>query len=87
MLPFLWATSSFKNIQVSTQMKPNLQKLTQSGHPGMHLASSHLLMEQHALKNVNNSLKTNIYSYLGTSGGQSSNLYLKVAYFFNTSVN
>ncbi len=30
-------------------------------------------MEQNALKNVNNCLNTNIYSYLETSGGQSSN--------------
>jgi hypothetical protein len=30
-------------------------------------------MEQHALKNVNNCLNTNIYSYLESSGGQSSN--------------
>ena len=44
-------------------------------------------MEQHALKNVNNCSNTNIYSYLETSGGESSNLYLNVAHFFNTSVN
>jgi hypothetical protein len=44
-------------------------------------------MEQHALKNVNNFLNTNIYSHLKRSGGQSSNLYLNVIYFFNTSVN
>jgi hypothetical protein len=44
-------------------------------------------MEQSALKNVNNGLNTNIYSYLETSGGQSSNLYLNVVQFFNTSVN
>jgi hypothetical protein len=44
-------------------------------------------MEEHALKNANNSFNTNIYSYLGTSGGQSSNLYLNVGHFFNTSVN
>ncbi len=43
-------------------------------------------MEQRALKNVNNCLNTNISSYLETSGGQSSNLYLNV-HFFNTSVN
>jgi hypothetical protein len=43
------------------------------------------LMEEHALKNANNSFNTNIYSYLGTSGGQSS--YLNVVHFFNTSVN
>ncbi len=30
-------------------------------------------MEQHALKNVNNCLNTNIYSNLETSGGQSFN--------------
>jgi hypothetical protein len=44
-------------------------------------------MEQRALKNVNNCVNTNIYSYLETSGGQSSNLYLNVVYFFNASVN
>jgi hypothetical protein len=38
-------------------------------------------MEQHAFKNVNNWLNTNIYSYLETSGGQSSNLYLNVVHF------
>jgi hypothetical protein len=43
-------------------------------------------MEQHALKNVNN-LNTSIYSYLETSGGQSSNKYLNVVQNFNTSVN
>ncbi len=40
-------------------------------------------MEKHALKNLN----TNNYSSLETSGGQSSNLYLNVVHFFNTSVN
>jgi hypothetical protein len=30
---------------------------------------------QHTFKNVNNCLITNIYSYLETSGGQSSNQY------------
>jgi hypothetical protein len=44
-------------------------------------------MEQHALKSVNNGLNPNIYSYLETSGGQSSNVYLNVIHFFNTSVN
>jgi hypothetical protein len=41
-------------------------------------------MEEHAFKNVNNCLNTKIYSYLETSGGQSSNLNLKVVHFFNT---
>ncbi len=38
-------------------------------------------MEQSALKNVNSCLNTNIYSYLETSGGQSSNPYLNIAHF------
>jgi len=38
-------------------------------------------------KNVNNCLNTNIYSYLETTGDQSSSLYLNVAHFFNASVN
>ncbi len=41
-------------------------------------------MEKHTLKNVNNSMNTNIYSYLETSGGQSFNPYLNVVHFFNT---
>jgi hypothetical protein len=45
------------------------------------------LMEQHAIKNVNNYLNTNIYSYLETSGKQSLNLYLNIVHFFNASVN
>jgi hypothetical protein len=44
-------------------------------------------MEQHALKNVNNCLNTNIYSYFETSGGQSYNLYLNIVNFFDASVN
>ncbi len=45
-------------------------------------------LEQTArFKNVTNSLNTNIYSNLKTSGGQSSNLYLYVVHFFNASVN
>jgi hypothetical protein len=43
-------------------------------------------MEQHALKSVNYCLSANIYSYLETSGGQSSNLYLNVVHIFNSSV-
>jgi len=44
-------------------------------------------IEHCTLRNVNNYLNTNIYSYLETSGGQSSNIYLKAIDFFNTSVN
>jgi hypothetical protein len=43
-------------------------------------------MAQHALKNENNCLDTNIYSYLETSGGKSSNPYFNVVHFFNTRV-
>jgi hypothetical protein len=38
-------------------------------------------MEEEALEILNNCLNTNIYSYLETSGGQSSNLYLNVVHF------
>ncbi len=44
-------------------------------------------MEQLALKNVDNCLNTNIYSYLEISGGKISNLYLNAVNFFNTMVN
>ncbi len=44
-------------------------------------------MDQHGLKNVNNCLNTNIYSYLETSGGHSSNQYLNVVHSFNACVN
>jgi hypothetical protein len=44
-------------------------------------------MEQHYFKNENYYLNTNFYSYLETSGGQSSDLYLNVVHFSNTSVN
>jgi hypothetical protein len=51
------------------------------------LSFGQLLMEQCTFKNVNNCLNTYIYSYLERSGGQSSNLFLNVVHFFNTSVN
>ncbi len=38
-------------------------------------------------KNVNNYFNANIYSYLETSGGQSSNLYLNAVHFFNDNAN
>ena len=40
-----------------------------------------IAMGQHSLKNVNSCLNTNINSYLVTSRGQSSNLYLNVVPF------
>jgi hypothetical protein len=45
------------------------------------------LMEQFYLKNVNNGLNNNIYSYLETSGGKSCNMYLNVIHFLNASLN
>jgi hypothetical protein len=42
-------------------------------------------MDANNLKSVMDALKiTNIYSYLETSGGQSSNPYLNVVHFLNT---
>ncbi len=43
-------------------------------------------MDQHTSNKVNNDLNTNIYSYLETCGGQSSNLYLSVVHIFSTRV-
>jgi hypothetical protein len=45
------------------------------------------LMEQYAFKSVNNCLNTNIYFYLETSGGQSSDPYLNAVNFYITRVN
>jgi hypothetical protein len=45
------------------------------------------LNETAQLKNANNFLNSNIYSYLETSGDQISNLYLNVVHFLNTRVN
>jgi hypothetical protein len=47
---------------------------------------THAPFEQCAFKNENKYLNVSIYSYLETSGGQSSNLYLHAIHFFNTSV-
>jgi len=38
-------------------------------------------MEQRTLKNVNNHLNINIYSYLETSGAQRSNIYFNIVHF------
>ncbi len=45
-----------------------------------------MIMEQHAFKNENNCLNTNIYFFLEPSGGQRYNPYLNVVIFFNTRV-
>ena len=57
-----------------------------SYHFNEYLNDFDILREQHALKNVNNYLNINIYSYLKTSGGQISNIYLNVVHFFNARV-
>ncbi len=53
---------------------------------GMEWNSAFSTMEQRTFKNVNNCLNTNIYSYLETSGSQSSNLFLNMVPFFNTRI-
>ncbi len=45
------------------------------------------LMEQCTLENVNICWNTEVSFFFETSGGHNSNPYLKVDYFFNTSVN
>ncbi len=52
----------------------------------MSVEISSLIKEQDALKNINNCLNTNIYSYLEISGRKSSNPYLNIDKFFNTRV-
>ncbi len=44
-------------------------------------------MEMLNLKNVNNYLNSNIYSYLEPSGSQSYFIFLNIVNFFNASVN
>ena len=67
-------TSGYK-LETSCEQPRHLTKNSASVHNG----TAHL-------KNVNNCLNTNTYSYLETSGSQSSDLYLNVVPFFNTSV-
>jgi len=50
------------------------------------MENSRFQMEKHTFKNVDYCLNSNIYSYLETSGGQSSNQYLNAVHFFNTIV-
>ncbi len=45
-----------------------------------------IILECRTFKNVSNYLNSNIYSCLETSGGQRTNLYLNVVYFFNARV-
>jgi hypothetical protein len=55
--------------------------------PIAHLSYTKSLGLYNKLATMEQHLNTNIYSYLETSGGQSSNLYLIVVHFFSTSVN
>ena len=43
-------------------------------------------MEQRGLKNVNNCLDTNIYSYLETSSGKSYKICIEMLFFFSIPV-
>jgi len=70
---------------VIVDLHPELQVLSKACFESVSEAC--LGMEQPTLKNVNNCLNSNIYSYSATSGGKSSNLYLNVVHFFDTSFN
>jgi hypothetical protein len=50
---------------------------------GNTIPNANSTMEQRCLKNVNNCLYTNVYSYFETSGGISYNPYLNGVIFFN----
>jgi hypothetical protein len=60
-----------RNLQLSTQEFVNFTQINVTAR----------------FKNVNNYLNTNIYSYVATSGGQSSSLYLNAVNIFNTIFN
>ncbi len=51
------------------------------------MKSGIFVMEQCALRNVNNCLYTNVYSFLETSDGICYNPYLNVVHFFDNTVN
>ncbi len=79
--------SSVLELEVSVVLKSSLMNLSNMNNGLAYCFDKKKTMEQRTLRNVNNYLNTNIYSYLETTGGQSSNLYLKLVHFFNTSVN
>jgi hypothetical protein len=95
----LLATASSRNVKFNSFTFPTnsvSMNKKQDKPSGLNLAEKEWVllaaevyspMKQRALKNVNNYLNTNIYPYLETSGGQSSNPYLNAVHFFNTSVN
>jgi len=80
-----------KSLYLITTKQPNLKlKINPSKLKGSFpnaFIFPNKAMGQAILIIVNNCLNTNIYSYLETSGVQSSNLYLNVVHFFNSRVN
>ncbi len=65
----------------------SVTKTVQCVHKTKEWNQLNLSQGKHSLKNVSSCLKTDIYSYLETSGGQSSNLYLNVVHIFNSNLN
>jgi hypothetical protein len=61
--------------------------MTHKSMPNIYINKRPMTNGRARFKNVMNCLNTNTYSYLETSGGQNSNLYLNKAHFFNTSDN
>jgi hypothetical protein len=80
MLSVVWVNGTTMIVFMMSDIRMNVVMLN-----GI-MMSGIMLMEQSTLKNVNNNLNTNIYTYLEISGGQNSNLYLNVVHSFNTSV-
>ncbi len=76
------------DIQLQRLSKGRIYLGTKKCFPGVNIIKLFtVVMKQHTFKSVNNRFDTNIYSYLETSGGHGSDLYLNVVNFFNTSVN
>jgi hypothetical protein len=68
------AILQFCSFLVNKSCKTYLQTILTTGNRNLHLTPLYYFI-------------TNIYSYLETPGGQSSNLYLNVVKFFSASVN
>ncbi len=79
-------TISNLNYNQQNDITHNVIKQNDFKHNVIKQNDSHQNITAH-LKNVNICLNSNFYSYLESSLGQSSNLYLNVVHFFNTSVN
>ncbi len=77
-LPYTLATNASTKWATTWQCSSGKSSTTKHRKRGV---PWQVIMEQRALKNASNCFNINIYYYLETSDGQSSNLYLNVIHF------